>query len=102
MFSEPEGGWASSPNNTRQRKLVDSEDQAFPEFGKSVAISDETVVVGSPRYVNYLYTQTTFKEHPETGAAFVFVQPAGGWSKAGSEQMQSFTLMETEKEYCGI
>jgi hypothetical protein len=57
------------------------------------------VVVGSPRYVNYLYPQTTFREHPETGAAFVFVQPVGGWSKAGSEQIQSFTLMETEKEY---
>jgi hypothetical protein len=100
VFSEPAGGWGSTPEQHQAGKLVDTEDQAFPEFGKSVAVSGETVVVGSPRYVNYLYPQTTIvREHPETGAAFVFVQPAGGWSKAGPEQIQSFTLMETEKEY---
>jgi hypothetical protein len=99
VFTEPEGGWSSTPEQHQAGKLVDTEDQAFPEFGKSVAVSGETVVVGSPRYVNYIYRQTTFREHPETGAAFVFVQPAGGWSKGAPEQVQSFTLMETEKEY---
>jgi hypothetical protein len=98
VFSEPEGGWAATAVQHQSAKLIDSEDQAFAEFGKSVAIDGETVVVGSPRYVNYIY-KPTFKEHPETGAAFVFVQPAGGWSKGGAEQTQSFTLMETEKEY---
>ena len=98
VFSEPEGGWSSTSQLHQATTLLDTEDQAFPEFGKSVAISGETVVVGSPRYVNYIYPQTTFREHPETGAAFVFVQPAGGWS-AKSEQFQSFTLMETVKEY---
>jgi hypothetical protein len=100
VFSEPEGGWASTPEQHQATKLVDTEDQAFPEFGKSVAVSGETVIVGSPRYVNYdpTYPQTTFREHPETGAAFVFVQPPGGWS-AKPAQTQSFTLMETPKEY---
>jgi hypothetical protein len=99
VFSEPTGGWGSNPTLHQAGKLVDTEDQILPEFGRSVAVSGETVVVGSPRYVNYLYRQTTFREHPETGAAFVFVQPPGGWSKGGAEQTQSFTLMESEDEY---
>jgi FG-GAP repeat len=97
VFSEPGGGWASAPVQHQSAELGDSENEIFPEFGLSVAVSGETVVVGSPRYVNYTYPKT-FKEHPETGAAFVFVQPAGGWS-ARPEQTQSFTLMESVAEY---
>jgi len=99
VFSEPGIGWNAAAEQHQTKKLIDTEDQAFPEFGKSVAIDGETVIVGSPRYVNYIYKQTTFREHPEVGAAFVFLQPAGGWSKGGSEQTQAFTLMETETEY---
>jgi hypothetical protein len=99
VFSEPEAGWSAAAVQHQTKELVDTEDQVGPEFGKSVAISGETVIVGSPRYVNYIYPQTTFREHPETGAAFVFLQPAGGWSKGSAEQIQSFTLMETEAEY---
>ena len=98
VFSEPVGGWSSASVQHQTAALWDSEDQAFPEFGKSVAIVGETIVVGSPSYVNYLYRQTTFREHPQVGAAFIFVQPPGGWS-AKAQQYQSFTLMETEKEY---
>lgn len=97
VFSEPAGGWASASVQHQAAELGDSENEIYPEFGKSVAIVGETIVVGSPSYVNYTYKRT-FKEHPETGAAFIFVQPAGGWS-AKAQQTQSFTLMETEKEY---
>jgi hypothetical protein len=100
VFSEPTaaGGWSSTAVQHQAAVLWDTEDQAFPEFGKSVAIVGETIVVGSPSYVNYIYKQTTFREHPQVGAAFIFVQPAGGWSSK-AQQYQSFTLMETEKEY---
>ncbi len=98
VFSEPAGGWAASAEQHPTTELVDSEDQVTAEFGKSVAVAGETVVVGTPRYVNYVY-KPTFKEHPETGAAFVFVQPAGGWAGGGAQRTQSFTLMETEQEY---
>ena len=99
VFSEPTGpgGWSSAAVQHQAAVLWDTEDQVYPEFGKSVAIVGETIVVGSPSYVNYVY-KPTFKEHPATGAAFVFVQPTGGWS-AKAQQYQSFTLMETEKEY---
>jgi hypothetical protein len=99
VFSEPGGGWGSVSEQHQAAKLLDTEDQAGPGFGKSVAVDGETVVVGSPRYVNYVYRQTTFREHPEDGAAFVFVEPSGGWGKAGAEQYQSFTLQESESEY---
>jgi trimeric autotransporter adhesin len=99
VYSEPAGGWAASAERHPTTELVDSEDQVTAEFGKSVAVAGETVVVGTPRYVNYTYKRTTFKEHPETGGAFVFVQPAGGWAAGGAQRTQSFTLMETEKEY---
>jgi hypothetical protein len=81
VFSEPGGGWGSVSEQHQAAKLLDTEDQAGPGFGKSVAVDGETVVVGSPRYVNYVYRQTTFREHPEDGAAFVFVEPSGGWGK---------------------
>jgi hypothetical protein len=99
VYSEPAGGWAASAEQHPTTKLVDSEDQVTAEFGKSVAVAGETVVVGTPRYVNYTYKQTTFKEHPETGGAFVFVQPPGGWAAGGAQRTQSYTLMETEQEY---
>ncbi len=97
VFSEPKGGWAGKAEQHQATTLLDTEDQVGPEFGKSVAISGATVVVGSPRYVNYIYPQTHSKP-PETGAAFVFVEQAGGWA-AKSQQFQSWTLMETAREY---
>jgi hypothetical protein len=99
VFSEPEGGWGAGGVLHPTAKLVDSEGQVFEEFGKSVAVTGETVLVGAPRYVSYTYKQRTFKEHPETGAAFVFVQPAGGWGAEEAEHTQTFTLSESESEY---
>ena len=100
VFSEPEGGWASASPLHQTKKLLDSEDQVSgPEFGKSVAIDGETIVVGSPHYVNYIYKTQTFREYPEDGATFIFAETPGGWAKGGAEQYQSFTLQESEKEY---
>jgi hypothetical protein len=98
VFSEPVGGWSSSPLQYQATELGDTVNEVYPEFGKSVAISGETIVVGSPLYVNYIYKPTTFRAHPEDGAAFIFVQPAGGWA-AKAQQYQGFTLQETEAEY---
>jgi hypothetical protein len=98
VFSEPANGWATGPVQHQATELGDTVNEVYPEFGKSVAISGETIVVGSPLYVNYIYEPRTFRAHPEVGAAFVFVQPAGGWA-AKAQQYQSFTLQETEAEY---
>jgi hypothetical protein len=45
------------------------------EFGESVAISGNTIVVGTP---NYVVSSTD----TEQGAAYVFVRPASGWGHA--------------------
>jgi hypothetical protein len=99
VYSEPAGGWATGAEQHPTTELVDSEDQVTAEFGKSVAVAGETVVVGAPRYVNYVYKTKTAQPYPATGGAFVFVQPAGGWAAGGSKLEQNYTLMETEKEY---
>jgi trimeric autotransporter adhesin len=65
VFVKPAGGWA---NATQTARLVGG---TTPSFGGSVAISGDTIVVGAPG------------EHPSgTGAAYVFVKPAGGWATA--------------------
>ena len=52
-------------------KLTGSDSEASDEFGTSVAFSGETIVVGSIRGNGVV---------ANTGAAYVFEKPAGGWS----------------------
>jgi len=55
----------------QQAKLTGSDSEAIDEFGTSVAFSGETIVVGSVRGTGVV---------ANTGAAYVFEKPAGGWS----------------------
>ena len=64
VFVEPTGGWA---NMTQTAKLTASDGQIGDEFGYSVAISGNTVVVGA-------------SNDPSTNAAYVFAKPASGWA----------------------
>jgi FG-GAP repeat len=64
VFVEPAGGWA---NMTENAVLNASDGQANDGFGWSVALEGDTAVTGSPN--NQLH-----------GAAYVFVEPANGWS----------------------
>jgi formylmethanofuran dehydrogenase subunit D len=66
VFVKPVGGWS---NMTQTAKLtpLDSAPSSY-YFGGSVDISGGTVVVGANGVSNY------------TGAAYVFVKPAAGWS----------------------
>ena len=50
-------------------KLVASDGAPLDQFGNSVAISDDTLVIGAYQQGSLL-----------PGAAYVFVKPAGGWS----------------------
>ncbi len=63
VFVEPGNGWG---NMTQTAKLTASDGNAQDDFGVSVSIDGNTIVVGSP-YNNRL------------GAAYVFVEPSGGW-----------------------
>lgn len=64
VFVKPASGWA---NMTETAKLTASD--SYSALGGSVAISGNTVVVGSPDVNNFL-----------PGAAYVFVKPATGWT----------------------
>jgi hypothetical protein len=71
VFTAPASGWA----HARQTAILQApRGQHEEEFGRSVAISGNTIVVGAP-----------FREvggHTNQGAVYVFVKPGSGWRSA--------------------
>jgi hypothetical protein len=65
-FVEPNGGWSGNLNQTGELTATDSGLLSY--MGCSVGVSGNTVVAGS-------YGQNNFQ-----GSAYVFVEPAGGWT----------------------
>ena len=68
VFVEPPGGWRGSLTQTA--KLTASDGVVGDGVGNSVSISGNTIVAGAPG--TYL--------SDATGAAYVFVEPANGWT----------------------
>ena len=68
VFVKPESGWATA--STYNAKLTASDGAEHDQFGNSVAISDDTVVVGA----NY-----DDDKEENSGSAYVFVKPESGW-----------------------
>ena len=68
VFVEPRGGWRSE---TETAKLTPSDTAPGDNFGWSVGISGATIVAGSPF--------VTVNGNDGQGAAYVFVEPRGGW-----------------------
>ena len=69
VFVQPAPGWA---NMTQTAKLIASDGAAYDEFGNSVAISGNTILIGAP--------DAMVGGNEYQGAAYVFVQPAPGWT----------------------
>lgn len=61
VFTKPASGWS---NMTQTAKLTVSDEALSGELGYSVAFSGNTIVAGAPG----------------ANAAYVFVEPAGGWA----------------------
>jgi FG-GAP repeat len=96
VYSEPAGGWGEKTEQTEAAELYNSEDVALYSFGTSVAISEETIVVGTPFYRDYAQNPTT--PHRD-GAAFLFQEPVGGWaSEPHHPEYQTATLVPREAE----
>ena len=74
VFTKPEsGGWADA---TETAKLTASDAAANDEFGISVAVHGETVVVGA-------HQSDADDQDNNEGAAYVFIKPgSGGWVNA--------------------
>ena len=66
VYTRPSSGWASV---SAPVKLTPPDGKSWDMFGESVAISEDTVVIGAPGAVN----------REITGAVYVFTKPAGGW-----------------------
>jgi hypothetical protein len=72
VFTEPASGWAHAKQVAVLKVPVGQSEEAF---GRSVAISGNTIVIGAP-----------FREvgrHTGQGVAYVFAKPASGWRSAG-------------------
>lgn len=65
VFVKPAGGWT---NTNPIATLTSSDGSPLDGFGAAVAISGNTIVVTAP------------DTNSDTGAAYVFVKPAGGWT----------------------
>ena len=66
VFVKPSTGWSGNLTQTAELAASDS-DGILDYFGCSVAVSGNTVAVGSYGHNNF------------QGASYVFVEPAGGW-----------------------
>ncbi len=86
VFTAPASGWA----HARQIAILKApRDQSEELFGRSVAISPSTIVIGAP-----------FREvdgHAGQGAAYVFVKPASGWSHASPPLKLTATRGQTDE-----
>jgi hypothetical protein len=76
VFVKPGGGW--SGHLTEAARLTASDGSAGDQFGDSVSIDGDTVVVGA-----HFHNVGGHGDHQ--GAAYVFVEPAGGWAGSLTE-----------------
>jgi len=69
VFVMPPAGWTTK---TQTAELTVSDGQEGEELGTSVALSANTIVAGA--------RQRQVGEYADSGAAYVFTEPGGGWS----------------------
>jgi FG-GAP repeat len=69
VFVKPASGWK---NMTQTAKLTASDGSKGDDFGQSVSISGNTVVIGAP--------SATVNGNSGQGAAYVFVESSEGWT----------------------
>ncbi|MGA2069258.1 MAG: IPT/TIG domain-containing protein [Thermoguttaceae bacterium] len=88
VFCEPDSGWAGEPNETQTAELTASDGAVGDEFGYSLSISGDTVVVGAPG--------ATVGGNSSEGRAYVFAEPSSGWASEPSET-QTAELTDPEE-----
>lgn len=70
LFAKPAGGWSGVLTPTA--KLIASDGAAGDQFGWSVAIAGDTIIIGA--------VGDRIGLNNGQGSAYVFVKPGGGWS----------------------
>ncbi len=82
VFVRPPGGWAGLLHENA--KLTATDGAAFDDFGLSVAVNGDVVVVGAPI--------AEIGENFNQGSAYIFVRPLGGWAGLVTEQAKLTAL----------
>ena len=77
VFAEPASGVWDDPTETA--KLTASDGAADDEFGRSVGIDGNTVVVGAPQTDDVDDNNMSVSD---SGSAYVFTKPGAGWATA--------------------
>ncbi len=91
VFVRPGGGWTGSL--TQAAKLTASDAAGAPiSFGGSVAVSSDTVVVGATGDFNAF----------DSGSAYVFVEPVGGWTGSLTEDAKLTASDAAERDLFGF
>ena len=84
VFVKPAGGWSTTSNFTAKLTAQDGAGAVVEvegdQFGSSVAIAGDTAVVGAP---------SDDDKGIDSGSAYVFVKPAGGWSTTSNSYRQA-------------
>ncbi len=81
IFVKPASGWT---NMTQTAELTSSDMTANGEFGTSVAISGKVAIAGAPGTI----------DSPVQGAAYAYVEPAGGWANTA----ETYKLLSTDAQ----
>ncbi|MDE2180270.1 MAG: FG-GAP repeat protein, partial [candidate division NC10 bacterium] len=92
VFVKPGSGWTNT--STFTAKLTASDGAASDNFGYSVAIDGDTVVVGVP--------YADIGSNADQGAAYVFVKPSGGWAGALTETAKLIAAYGAANDKFGI
>ena len=88
VFTKPAGGWVNTSQQAAKLSASDAEGQPNPDqFGDSIEISGDTVVVGAPGANGAA---------SDSGAAYVFTKPAGGWFSELNETVK-LTVPDTQR-----
>lgn len=139
VYEKPSSGWS---NMMQTAELTPSDGQATDEFGLAVAISGDTIVVGSGTGKVYVYVkpvsgwtnmtetaqltdgvtgdcfgcavaidqqtiivgagETVINRNQSQGAAYVFVEPATGWATTSSYAAQLTASDGTSENFLGL
>ena len=68
VFTKPANGWATT---STAAKLTAFDGAAYHSFGRSIAMDEDTIVVGAWQDDD---------DGPDSGSAYVFTKPANGWT----------------------
>ena len=93
VFKEPAGGWKGEIKAQSATLEIPVADREGARFGTSVAISGSTIVAGAPGYERVLGPYSR-------GAAYVFTEPAGGWTGSISPTAK-LTATALNRRYLG-